>query len=168
MEIVVVNDTNIFIDLLSIGLQDEFFRLPIIIHTNDFVINELKEEDQRVKVLSYHPERLYIKQYSSMELMEIYSFHQGCENNVSFTDCSVWLYAQQNAYRLLTGDGKLRRSASASGTVVCGILFVFDLMIESFIISPETGSLKLNALFEINKRLPSEEIKKRLKKWKRD
>ena len=47
METVVVNDTNIFIDLLSIDLLDEFFLLPLSIHTNDFIINELTEPSQR-------------------------------------------------------------------------------------------------------------------------
>lgn len=28
MDIIVVNDTNIFIDLISVGLLDDFFRLP--------------------------------------------------------------------------------------------------------------------------------------------
>ena len=43
---IVVNDTNIFIDLYSIGLLEEFFELPITVHTVDFVINELKEPEQ--------------------------------------------------------------------------------------------------------------------------
>lgn len=166
MDTVVVNDTNIFIDLLSVNLLDEFFRLPISIHTNDFIINELKEPKQKYKVLSYFPSRLYIKTYSPMELIEIASFHNTCDNNVSIADCSVWLYAQQNSYLLLTGDGKLRKSAIASGTKVSGILYIFDLMVDCSIISPEIGYQKLQELSIINKRLPSEEIKKRLNKWK--
>lgn len=43
---IVVNDTNIFIDFYSIGLLEEFFELPITVHTVDFVINELKEPEQ--------------------------------------------------------------------------------------------------------------------------
>ncbi len=43
METVVVSDTNIFIDLISVDLLDEFFRLPFEIHTTDFIIHELKE-----------------------------------------------------------------------------------------------------------------------------
>ena len=44
--IIVVNDTNIFIDLMSVDLLDDFFRLPIEIHTTDFVLNELTDESQ--------------------------------------------------------------------------------------------------------------------------
>ena len=164
METVVVNDTNIFIDLLSIDLLDDFFNLPISIHTNDFIISELTEPGQRKKVLYYSPERLYIKKYSPLEIAEIAAFQAGCDNNVSFEDCSVWLYAKQNSYRLLTGDAKLRKSASASATVVSGILYVFDILIENKIISYTTGIEKLIELTKVNKRLPSEEIKKRLAK----
>lgn len=46
MDIIVVNDTNIFIDLMSVDLLDDFFRLPIEIHTTDFVLNELTDESQ--------------------------------------------------------------------------------------------------------------------------
>lgn len=168
METVVVNDTNIFIDLLSIELLDEFFLLPLSIHTNDFIINELTEPNQRMKVLSYGSSRLFIKKYSPIEVAEIATFHASCENNVSFEDCSVWLYAQQNSYRLLTGDGKLRKSASASGTIVSGILYIFDMLIEHKIISHSIGIEKLTELTKVNKRLPSEEIKKRLAKWKQE
>lgn len=168
METVVVNDTNIFIDLLSIDLLDDFFLLPLSIHTNDFIINELTEPNQRIKVLSYGSSRLFIKKYSPIEIAEIAAFHASCENNVSFEDCSVWLYAQQNTYRLLTGDGKLRKSASASGTIVSGILYIFDMLIEHKIISHSIGIEKLTELTKVNKRLPSEEIRKRLAKWKQE
>ena len=154
--------------LLSIDVIDEFFLLPLSIHTNDFIINELTDPDQKKKVLSYSLNRLFIKKYSPVEVDEIAAFHANCDNNVSFQDCSVWLYAQQNSYRLLTGDGKLRKSASASGTLVSGILYVFDMLIEHKIISHAIGIEKLTELTAVNKRLPSEDIRKRLAKWRQE
>ena len=44
MDILVVNDTNIFIDLISVDLLDDFFNLPIGVHTTDLVLNELTDE----------------------------------------------------------------------------------------------------------------------------
>lgn len=41
-----MNDTNIFIDLISVNLLDDFFNMPISIHTTDFVLNELTDEFQ--------------------------------------------------------------------------------------------------------------------------
>ena len=49
MGTIVVNDTNIFIDLISVDLLDEFFSLPIDIHTTDFVVHELTEPLQQKK-----------------------------------------------------------------------------------------------------------------------
>lgn len=43
---IVVNDTNIFIDLHSIGLLEQFFELPIKVHTVDFIVNELINSEQ--------------------------------------------------------------------------------------------------------------------------
>lgn len=47
METIVITDTNIFIDLYKLNLLDTFFRLPIEIHTTDFVIHELTSKDQK-------------------------------------------------------------------------------------------------------------------------
>ena len=43
---IVINDTNIFLDLYDIGLLDTFFRLPIRVHTVDFVVNEISRPNQ--------------------------------------------------------------------------------------------------------------------------
>ena len=47
MEIVVVSDTNIFIDLYKVGLLDEFFSLTINVHTTDLIVHELKVKEQK-------------------------------------------------------------------------------------------------------------------------
>lgn len=169
MGAIVVNDTNIFIDLMSVNLLDDFFRLPIDIHTTDFVINELTDISQQDKVKFFIKEqKLTIKSHSENEVMEIAEFQNNCENNVSIADCSVWLYAQKNNYILLTGDAKLRKSAIKSGIEVCGILKIFDMLVEDYqIISKQHGANMLNMLFKINNRLPSREIEKRLNKWQK-
>lgn len=168
MDIFVVNDTNIFIDLISVDLLDDFFRLPIGVHTTDFVLNELTDKNQ-LRVVKKHIKlgNLTVKQHSGREVKEIASFQAVRRNNVSIADCSVWLYAEHNGYTLLTGDAKLRKSAQKSGVTVCGILHVFDLLVEKYnIIPPNTGAERLEQLYKINNRLPSREIENRLKKWR--
>lgn len=168
METIVVNDTNIFIDLVSVGLLDSFFDLPIHVHSTDFVINELTDEAQR-EAVTYHirQNHLTIKRHTAVEVMEIVFFQGNCHNNVSIADCSVWLYAQKNHYILLTGDNKLRTSAQKSGVEVCGILRVFDMLVDEFaIIPPHLGADKLERLYQINNRLPSREIENRIRKWR--
>ncbi len=168
MDIIVVNDTNIFIDLISVDLLDDFFHLPIGIHTTDFVLNELTDENQSDAVQRHVSlKHLTVKRYSGTEVAEIVSFQATCHNNVSIADCSVWLYAKHNGYTLLTGDAKLRSSAQKSGVTVCGILRVFDMLVEEFgIISPNAGADRLELLYKINNRLPSREIESRIRKWR--
>jgi len=164
METIVVNDTNIFIDLCNINLLNEFFDLPLQIHTTDFVIGELVETDQKERVLAFHnAQKLYIKSHSAKEVAEIVAFQAECNNNVSIADCSVWLYSKQNQFLLITGDNKLRKSAIASGTAVSGILHIFNLLVGHKIISPQQGIEKLKELTAQNIRLPGKEIDKMVK-----
>lgn len=164
METIVVNDTNIFIDLCKINLLNEFFALPLQIHTTDFVIGELVEKDQRDSVLAfYKAQKLFIKSHSAKEVAEIAAFQAECKNNVSIADCSVWLYSKQNQFLLITGDNKLRKSAIASGTAVSGILYIFNQLVEHAIISPQQCIDKLNELSDQNIRLPRKEIEKIVK-----
>ncbi len=58
MKQIVVNDTNVFIDLHAVGLLEEFFHLPWEVHTTDFVLLELKREDQRDAVLCFLGKRI--------------------------------------------------------------------------------------------------------------
>lgn len=168
MEKIVVNDTNVFIDLLDVGLLDKFFLLPWEIHTTDFVMLELLREGQKETVEAYKNEgKLNVADFDFDELMEINRLHELFKENtnVSLTDCSVWYYAKQNNYTLLTGDRKLRNSAVNEGVEVRGIIHVFDELVETGTIPSDIAAAKLALLKEINPRLPQAEIEKRLKMW---
>ena len=169
MKKIVVNDTNIFIDLYEVGLLDEFFSLPWEIHTTDLVILELQREGQHETIAQYATDmRLVIPVFEAKELMEIASMYQQYMNstNLSLTDCSVWYYAKMNKYILLTGDRKLRTCSINDGIEVHGVIYVFDILLELDIISRQVAVEKLQLLFSMNPRLPKEEIDKRINKWK--
>ena len=69
---IVVNDTNIFIDLHSIGLLDQFFELPIKVHTVDFVINELTDKEQFNAISKFIKNgKLNVQSFEADELLEI-------------------------------------------------------------------------------------------------
>ena len=165
MEIIVVSDTNIFIDLYKVGLLDEFFSLTIHVHTTDLIIHELKVKEQRSKILGY--EKLFIKKFNMQEMMELVNFQRKMHDmtNVSIQDCSVWAYAQDNDYTLLTGDSKLRKIAIKEGTNVRGILYIFDKMVEQKLLTPQKACEKIQLLRQLNGRLPSKEIEKRVCLW---
>ena len=168
MKRIVVNDTNVFIDLMDAGLLDEFFRLPWEIHTTDFVMLELLREGQKETVSHYEREGLLqIDSFEFQEVLEVTSLQKSLESktNLSLTDCSVWHYAKKNDCILLTGDRKLRSSALRDGVEVRGILFVFDSLVCENVISQELATEKLTILKGQNLRLPHDEIEKRLNLW---
>lgn len=168
MKKIVVNDTNVFIDLLEVGLLDKFFCLPWEIHTTDLVMLELLREGQKETVEVYEKDgNLIVAKFEFDELLKINNLYKkyNSKTNVSLTDCSVWYYAKQNSYTLLTGDRKLRNSAINEGVEVRGIIYVFDALVESGIIPKYMAIERLELLKEHNPRLPQNEIEKRLKLW---
>lgn len=163
---IVVSDTNIFIDLSSVDLLDDFFQLPIKIHTVDFVVNEIKEASQ-ARVINAHIAKgdLIVKCFTIDEVAEIYNLQSSVSGNLSFIDCSVWHYAKENDYILLTGDRQLRDRAIRSNVRVNGILFVFDLLIDNKVISYQKAVDCLKNLMLINPRMPKSLILERIDKW---
>lgn len=169
MKKIVVNDTNVFIDLYEVGLLEEFFTLPWEVHTTDFVMLELLREGQQETVARYKADkRLLVPVLEAKEMLEIGNLYQQNQNrtNLSLTDCSVWYYAKVNHYILLTGDRKLRTASAYDGVEVHGIIYVFDSLVERGIISCQVAIDKLQKLYTLNPRLPKEEIDKRINKWK--
>lgn len=168
MEKIVVNDTNVFIDLYAVGLMEEFFTLPWEVHTTDFVMLELLKEGQREVVARYQEDgRLHVPVFEAKEILsvnELYQVHSR-KTNVSFTDCSVWYYAKTNKYTLLTGDRKLRKSSLLDGVEVHGVIYVIDQLVEKGILTARVASQRLKALAEQNPRLPKDAIEVRIKKW---
>lgn len=168
MKKIVVNDTNVFIDLYEIGLLEEFFSLPWEVHTTDFVMLELQREGQHETVAKYKAnKRLLVPVLEAKEMLEIGNLYQQNQNrtNLSLTDCSVWYYAKVNNYILLTGDRKLRTVSVFDGVEVHGVIYVFDSLVELDIISRQVAVEKLKQLYSINPRLPKEEINKRINLW---
>lgn len=168
MQKIVVNDSNVFIDLLDVELLDFFFSLPWEIHTTDTVMLELTNEGQHDVVQQFvDNKRLRIATFDSKQLTEIISMHSKLRDktNVSFTDCSVWYYAKSKQYPLLTGDRKLSSSASHDGVEVHGILYMFDALVEHGIIKANDAASRLRQLRLSNPRLPKEEVERRIKTW---
>lgn len=171
MKKIVVNDTNVFIDLLVVGLLEQFFLLPWEVHTTDFVMQELLKEGQKDAVATYKNNGyLHIATFEFQEVVKIFKLHESIVNktNLSIIDCSVWYYAKQNNYMLLTGDRKLRNLALNEGIEVRGIIYVFDELVSNGILPAGLAAQKLALLKSINPRLPESEIEKRLKLWEGD
>jgi len=86
MKEIVVNDTNIFIDLCRLRLLDGLFALPLEIHTVDFVIGELADEEQRKAVVSFLEKgKLTIRSFLPNEVAEIVRLKSTAGGNLSVT-----------------------------------------------------------------------------------
>ena len=170
MKKIVVNDTNVFIDLFNVGLLEGFFSLPWEVHTTEFVLLELTREGQRDSVSQYEDNGLlHIPVFDGSvmsEIVELYLQHMS-KTNVSLTDCTVWYYAKRNSYTLLTGDRKLRNASLNDGVEVHGVIYVIDQLVEEGILAKRIAISKLKQLGKSNQRLPKDEIVKRIRLWEK-
>lgn len=164
---ILVNDTNIFIDLHSVGLLEEMCRLPYEIHTVDFVVAEIADADQR-RIFDELVDRgeIYVDGFTADEVIEIVEEHSSVSGNLSIPDCSVCYFARKHNVPMLTGDRRLRRYAEEQSIEVHGILFIFDELVRHDIISTSMAADRLEELFTINARLPKAEIRERINRWK--
>lgn len=164
---ILVNDTNIFIDLHSVGLLEEMCRLPYEIHTVDFVVAEIADADQR-RIFDELVAQgvISVDGFTAEEVIEIVEEHSSVSGNLSIPDCSVCYFARKHNVPMLTGDRRLRRYAEEQSIEVHGILFIFDELVRHDIISTSMAADRLEELFAINARLPKAEIRERINRWR--
>ena len=164
---IVVNDTQILIDMHSCGLLDMIKKSTIIFHTVDYVLAELnKSPYSRPEIDKLIDEGLLkvhtFDEKGNEELMKFYLQYRR-HTNLSITDCAVLKYAKDCGYRLLTGDKKLRNQAENNGVMVSGILYVINKFLEEKLIMPNDMADKLERLLLINPRLPKVIFEKQIK-----
>lgn len=162
---IVVNDTNLFIDLIHAELIDSFFQLPFEVHTTDFVVGEIEDPEQEAIICELiETDKLHVAEMNSIEVVEI-GLLQLADNRLSIPDCSVWYYSKRNNYILMTGDNLLRKAASNDHITVRGILYVFDELVRAGLISAADAGAKLQFLLDTGSRLPKEDCISRLAEW---
>jgi hypothetical protein len=158
---VLISDTNVWIDLHHGGLLEAAFSLPYQYVTTEFVAIEL----------DYPPGKdligmgLVVVPLASKEVQQLASLKITLRNS-SLADVSCYLLAQLNpGWRLLTGDGSLRKAAKQAGLTCNGVLWLLD---ELYVAHPKKGKELCNALRGIMARgafLPEDECLNRLNKW---
>lgn len=166
---VVVNDTNILIDLFNAGLLPYCKKLNLSFRTLDVVINEIETPEQHAAVQQIIDEgTLSVHSLSSKQMVDVFrrvaEYHGVC--NLSVEDISVMVYAIDNDCRLLTGDKKLREKATLENVKVSGIIYLTDMLIEKAVISNNEMALALERLLATNNRLPKKLIKERIESLK--
>lgn len=99
MREIVVNDTNILIDMNSAGLLEYIHLSGVMFHTVDFVIEELRLSPYERPLIEelIQDGTLHVAQTSSEEMSDILSIHSTYSyyTNLSFVDCAVLAYAKK-------------------------------------------------------------------------
>jgi len=162
----IVTDTNVFFDMMSIEVLPDFFGLDYEICTTDFVVNEIIRIDQAEQIQSFiRSKQLTVYKLTSDEIEEVVNLKTK-RNLRRITDKSVLWKALQLKCRLVTGDKNLRSEAEEQGLEVNGSLWVIRTLVETKIITPVLAVGLLEKLTAVNDSLPKEEIDKLIKKYK--
>jgi rRNA-processing protein FCF1 len=161
---IAISDANIFIDLIAIDLIDQFFKLPLDLHTTDLVINELDHLEQMLIKEYQQKGSLLIKKMNIDELQSLQS-EVIVSKKLSKPDISIYAYAKSIDAIILTSDKPLRKEATAKGFEVHGILWLFEKLIDEDLLTKKTAADKMHELMTINTWLPKTECHKRINIW---
>ena len=155
-----INDANILMDIVKLNLTEPFLALEFELYTTDFVFAEM-EPNQQEQLLSDTLIKIVSNQEDMTTIFELSEKHAG----LSFEDCSTWYFAQKMDGILVTGDGKLRTKARASGVEVRGMIYIIEQIKVQGLLPIVDCIEKLRALKELNDRLPMIEIDNRIQTW---
>lgn len=166
MKKLIITDTNVFFDIMSIEILPDFFGLDFEICTTDFVINEIIRIDQAEQVQTFiRSKKLIVYKFTPQEVEEVINLKTK-RNLRRITDKSVLWKALQLKCRLLTGDKNLKNEAEEQGLQVNGSLWVIKTLVENNIVTSITAAELLEKLKTVNESLPKDEIEKMIKQYK--
>lgn len=158
-----VSDTSVLIDLERSGLLDEAFQCGWTLVVPDLLYDR--------ELADYNGPHLMKLGLRVLELTDqevsISQELQTARSTLSLPDCFALVCALRPKHALLSGDGNLRKEASARKAEVFGLLWLFDRMEEAGI-EREKLCGGLSALRDHPRcRLPKAEIEIRLERWEK-
>jgi len=161
-QLVLITDTNIWIDLDNGGILVDVFRLPYQFLTPDIAAREfIKPRWQTLQALGFVFQELLADQV--IELAQLRLSHR----NLSAIDLASFLLAKSLHATLLTGDSRLFELAISNDVSVHGVLWLLDEMVRLWVLVPERAAVALQKMLDMGARLPSDECRKRLLDWSR-
>lgn len=160
----IVTDANVLIFLSRLDLIDSFIFMDFEIHTTDYIMNEYyrgAKKESNLKNLDKYVRsgRLTVHEYGYDEIYTIYQQ----KSSLSLPDCSVYKLSLDLNAILLTGDRQLKAFSENSKIEVHGIIWLIDEMRKGGIIDQVEYREKLRDLKGMSRRLPVDEIDRRLK-----
>jgi predicted nucleic acid-binding protein len=165
MRRIAIQDANILIDLVNIGLFSHCLALEYEFSTTELIFEiELNEHQKTTIQLHIDSEKFFITKIPAHELLEI-QLSSLEDSRLSEQDWSALYYAEKNNALLLSGDKHLRRLSESKGIEVRGILWLFDQLVEMKILSEKETCDFLKTLMKQNRWLPVDECQKRVESW---
>lgn len=157
----IINDTNIWIDLKCIGLLKEVFLLPYTIGVPDILYAEELEEIDGVDLKNYG---IVIIKMTESEILET-AIRSSKINRVSFNDLTTLVLAKSRNCILVTGDGNLRKEARKDHIDLKDTIWLIDEMVGNNVITKIKAVDICKKLIKEGRRLPKEELEKRIVIW---
>ena len=158
---VIINDTNIWIDLKLTNIIEKVFLLPYELAVPDILYNdELKDMDGEL----LEANGIKIIEMTNDEVVET-AERSGMTNRVSFNDLTTLVVAKSRGYILVTGDGNLRKIAKSENVELRGTIWLIDEMVSNNILDIGESALICKKLLQLKRRLPKEELQLRIKRW---
>lgn len=158
-----VTDTNVWIDLEAAGLTDLVFRLSLRFQAPDVIVAELV----RPEGAALARRGLAVRELPGDRVAEA-AVLAARYLRPSRTDLFALVLARTERAILLTGDRHLREAAEREGVEVHGTLWLVDRMVEASLLDLRGATEALLAMRRAGRRLPAEELERRLRTWKDD
>jgi hypothetical protein len=158
--LLLITDTNIWIDLDHGQLLDDVFKLPYKICTPDFAREEIKS----VNVNFLIHKGLVFQSLEGNLVAELFRLSQN-NRRLAIADLAAYLLAREHKATLISGDSRLVKISQQDGIDVHGLLWVIDKIVQLNIISPARAAQALQEMLNQNARLPKKECEYRLKVW---
>ena len=165
---IIIHDANVLIDLVTSDLLETWCKLNFRMMTTSLVWREVNRKGQKPR-LRRVVERgdFSVEPVGAESLAEVVTLQMDLPAGLSLEDASVLFLASREGAMLLTGDGALRRCASERGIVVHGMLWVFDQVVARKVMAASVVADRLEQLQTKGlSRLPEEECKQRIRKWR--
>lgn len=158
-----VVDANIWIHLHDGNLLAEAFELPFEFVSPDVIVAELAPgEPTGETLLELGLRQITLAPESVMRIAALATQYTA----PSVNDLFALVLAEQLGVPLLTGDGHLRNLAHLLDMQVAGVLWLLDGLIDHSIIKPPRAADSLIVMLDNRARLPEEECRERLRRWR--
>lgn len=158
----IISDSNIFIDMEVSGLIRHMFRLPETFGTPNILFDE--------ELFKQHPELptlgLQILDLKP-EYMALADQWRDNYKGPTMNDLFAMSLAIQEQCPLLTGDKGLRKAAEQEKIEVHGTLWLIERMFVEGIIKIKRVEQAYVSMEQVKRRLPWDEVEKQLKSFKR-